>query len=99
MASVMNQSDDALFPDAPYRPREAPPPGPPTTSSGFVYRGNMHYQRKDFARAAADYTEALRLDPNNGEAHFKRGRVHFFNGEYEEALADFNALLALAVDD
>ncbi len=44
----------------------------PTSSAISVFRGNINLQRGDTTAAAASFREALRRDPNNGEA---RGRL------------------------
>jgi tetratricopeptide (TPR) repeat protein len=39
---------------------------------------------------------ALKDDPDNGAAHFWRGRLRAAKGEFDKALADFNATIRLA---
>ena len=40
-------------------------------------------------KAIADYTEAIRLDPNHVEAYFSRGLVWGAKDDYDKAIADF----------
>ena len=51
--------------------------------------------RGDYDRAIADYTEAIRLDPNNDIAYNKRGYAHYNKGDYDKAIADFTQAIKL----
>jgi lipoprotein NlpI len=70
-------------------------------------RAAAYHEQGDNDRAIADYTEAIRLDPESSVAHFARGLSYLFAGSVEKALADLdqasvhapeNAYLALWVD-
>jgi tetratricopeptide (TPR) repeat protein len=56
-------------------------------------------QREAFDRAIADYTQALRLDPNNAAAYRERGRTYSDNGEQDKAIADYNQAIKLNPND
>jgi Flp pilus assembly protein TadD len=43
----------------------------------------------EFGAAVADYTEAIRLSPNDSAAYHARGRVYEAKGEKAKAEADF----------
>ncbi|MCB9452559.1 MAG: tetratricopeptide repeat protein [Anaerolineaceae bacterium] len=43
----------------------------------------------------ADYTEAIRLNPNYAEAYSRRGGNHASKGEYEGAMRDYNEALRI----
>lgn len=49
----------------------------------------------DLDLALIDCNEALRLDPENAAAFDSRGLVHFKRGEFEAALRDYEAALAI----
>src|SRR5215471_15589508 len=38
-------------------------------SRAYIYRGNGRYNKGDFDRAIADYTEAIRLEPKDVHAY------------------------------
>jgi len=59
-------------------------------------RGNAYQEKKDFTRAIADYTAALRLDPSLALVYFNRGYAYKEQGEYDRALADCDKALQLA---
>jgi len=62
----------------------------PLTADEFINRANVFYEKGDYAKALADYTEALKLNTNQ---HFwvpyNRGILNFKLGKYNEAIADF----------
>jgi tetratricopeptide (TPR) repeat protein len=62
----------------------------------YVGRGNAYAAREDFAAAIADYTEALRVDPNNATAYRRRGEANRRLKQYEPAEADL--LKAISLD-
>ena len=55
-------------------------------------------QKKDYARAIADYTEAFRLDPDYAEALMRRGIVRRLNGGKAGGGADVFAAKKIVPD-
>lgn len=55
--------------------------------------GYVHQDMPDEALEA--YNRAIELAPTYAEAYFGRGSVHFFNGELDRAIADFEQSVAL----
>src|SRR6478609_6363351 len=51
-------------------------------------RGLGHYRRGEFAQAAADFTAALKLDPDNAVLYAHRGDACRLQCEYERAIGD-----------
>jgi tetratricopeptide (TPR) repeat protein len=55
---------------------------------------------KQYNRAIADYSEALRLRPASGADVYKlRGRAYYRNGDYKHAVADYDEQLKLDPKD
>ncbi|HJZ53969.1 MAG TPA: tetratricopeptide repeat protein [Gemmataceae bacterium] len=52
-----------------------------------------HRRRREFDRAIALYTDAIRADPRFGPAYSRRGQVRLAQGEIDAAVADFDAAL------
>jgi tetratricopeptide (TPR) repeat protein len=50
-------------------------------------------------RAIADYTQAIRLDPNNAVAHRERGVAYFDEGDQDRAKADYTQAIRLDPND
>ena len=60
----------------------------------YHYRGKIyHWHKEDYAKAVADYTDALRLDPYIRMVLYRRGRAYYALQKYEEAERDFTAAL------
>jgi tetratricopeptide (TPR) repeat protein len=51
--------------------------------------------RRDFTRAIADYTEAIRLDTSNAAAYASRALVHARQGAHDRVIADIDRALQL----
>src|SRR5260370_41282580 len=62
----------------------------------FLSRAKVYLQRKQFERALADLAEALRLNPQLGEAWMVRATVRVEMGDYRQALADVERRLQIA---
>jgi len=62
------------------------------SSVGFYYdlRGNVRVAERMFKDALADYTEALRLDSTDYDAHSGRAKVYYALKEYDKALIDLS---------
>jgi tetratricopeptide (TPR) repeat protein len=48
----------------------------------------VHYERGNWDAAVADYSAAIKLDPENGEAFNNRAWTHYRAGRPSQALAD-----------
>ena len=55
-------------------------------------------ERGEYEKAAADCTEAIRLDPGNVAAHYCRATVRHLGKLYDAALKDYAATVRLAPD-
>lgn len=62
-------------------------------------RGRVQHDLGNHARALADYTAALEIDPDNSYALFNRGLIHAVMGNQPRAIEDFNASLELRPDN
>jgi tetratricopeptide (TPR) repeat protein len=61
----------------------------------FLSRAKVYLQRKQFERALADLAEALRLNPQLGEAWMVRATVRVEMGDYRQALTDVERRLQI----
>jgi tetratricopeptide (TPR) repeat protein len=51
--------------------------------------------KKDYDRAIADHTQAIRINPNHANAYNNRGWAYYLKTEYPRARADWNRALQL----
>jgi tetratricopeptide (TPR) repeat protein len=61
----------------------------------FFLKGNQKYQDKDFQGAIADYTEAIRLNPNFVEAYNNRGLARDELKDFQGAINDYTQAIKI----
>jgi len=57
--------------------------------------GHKFFRKNNLAEALRAYDEAIRIQPNNPEAYFWRGRLFVSKGDMEKAASDFRRAVAL----
>ena len=65
------------------------------TAEEYFERGFTHYEEDDFQRAIADYTDAIRLNPQAADAYNNRGAARYGNGDLKGAIADYTDAIRL----
>jgi len=53
------------------------------------------FGRKEYDKAIADYTKAIRIDPKFASAYSNRGSAYGMKGEYDKAIADYTKAMEL----
>jgi putative GTP pyrophosphokinase len=61
----------------------------------YVHRGMAYFGKSLYESAEKDFTEALKLEPDNDKTHYYRGIVYSINENYTKALHDFNKSLTI----
>jgi lipoprotein NlpI len=59
-------------------------------------RGNGFFRGSDNNRALENYSEAIRLEPDNAQFYKTRADVYYDNDDYNRAIADYGAAIRLA---
>jgi tetratricopeptide (TPR) repeat protein len=60
--------------------------------------------KRDYDRAIADHTQAIKLDPDSyyyysrGNAYYQRGMTNNNKGDYDKAIADYEEALRIEPD-
>ncbi len=72
---------------------------PKEQATAHYKRGYVHYYRKNYSAALADFSRAIELQPNRGSNYHWRGRMHYQMQNYSAALADLNRAIALKPND
>jgi len=62
----------------------------PATAEEFFNRGKTYYDEDDYDKAIADYTQAIRLDPDYSRPYANRGNAYACKKDYDRAIADYN---------
>lgn len=67
----------------------------PNNARAYQARGLIWIHAEDYAAAAADFGEVIRLEPENVQAFVYRGTSRFWLGQYAGALTDFDRAITL----
>jgi tetratricopeptide (TPR) repeat protein len=60
-------------------------------------RAELYYKGADYSDALADFSEAIRLDPNLKSAYAGRGETYRQFGRHDEAVADYYKVLSFSL--
>ena len=69
------------------------------TAADYLSRGNAKFDAGDYDGAMEDYTQALRLKPDDALAFYNRGVTKAKLGDYRGAMEDYTQVLRLKPDD
>jgi tetratricopeptide (TPR) repeat protein len=69
----------------------------PNNAEAWYYRGSIYYDTDEYDKALPDLNEAKRLGVN--DAVEKLGYIHYYIGELDLAIQDFNAFVAYDPDN
>jgi len=72
----------------------------PTDAESYLKRGEDYSRIRDYDRAIADYTTAIKLKPDYAEAYNDRGFAYYLKTkpDYERAIADYTRAIDLRAD-
>lgn len=66
------------------------------SASEYLERGNRNYYAGHFEEAIADYTDSIRLDPQNANTYYNRGVIYQEEKQdYDRAIADYGEAIRL----
>ncbi|MBS0268524.1 MAG: tetratricopeptide repeat protein [Proteobacteria bacterium] len=67
-------------------------------STAYMNRAIAYAQRRENAKAIADFTASIRADSKNNFAYYNRGNVYLDMRKPRQAIADYSKALELAPD-
>ncbi len=67
----------------------------PKQAQSWFLRAQLYVTQRQHAKAAADYSEVIKLDPKSSSAWQARGEANFKLGKIAESIADFDKMLEL----
>ena len=67
--------------------------------AAYFQRALVREIMREFDKAAADYSDAIRLDPKNARAYVMRGQAYSHKHDFASAIADFEKAVELQPDD
>jgi len=68
------------------------------TSDDYFNRGLGHLDIGNNEDAIADFTNAIRIEPDYTEAYYKRGNGYLYLENYEDAIADYTRAIRIDPD-
>ncbi len=68
-------------------------------ASVYNHRGGLYAERKDWARAIADYNEAIRIVPDAPQCFYNRAHAYLAKGEFVQGRADLDSAYLLYEKD
>jgi tetratricopeptide (TPR) repeat protein len=69
-----------------------------TLSTAYMNRGIAHAQRKESAKALADFSASINANPANNFAYYDRGNVYLDLRKPRQAVADYSKAIELQSD-
>ncbi len=68
----------------------------PNFIKAYLGLGDAHVSLREYAKAVGDYGKAISMRPDKARlAYFKRGEINFLLGQLQQAMADFQASIAI----
>jgi tetratricopeptide (TPR) repeat protein len=82
-------------------PASSPSPAPNLAATNFeevISRADSELKDKQYDKAVADYSEAIRVKPDQAEASYHRGNAYDGLSQYDKAVADYTEAIRLKPD-
>jgi tetratricopeptide (TPR) repeat protein len=67
-------------------------------STAYMNRGIAHAERKETAKALADFSASVNADAKNNFAYYNRGNVYLDLGKLQQAVSDYSKAIEIASD-
>jgi tetratricopeptide (TPR) repeat protein len=74
---------------------EDPAEGELNRTAALAARGLAYFRQREYDRAIADYSEAIRINPDYSRAYMRRGSAYLAKREFAAAIADLDAAIRI----
>jgi tetratricopeptide (TPR) repeat protein len=71
----------------------------PLPNDALLGQGTTSFLKREYDQAILDFSEVLRIDPQQGTAYLMRGRARLAKKEYDRAIAYFYEVLRINPGD
>jgi tetratricopeptide (TPR) repeat protein len=65
----------------------------------YINRGLIYIYKNDYAKAIADFSSAIKLNPTDSSYYIKRGKAYFDKDQFGDAVADYTKAIELNPND
>ena len=65
------------------------------TKDEYIKQGVANFKSEKYDQAIKDFSQAIKLDPNNAEYYYKRGITYGNLNQHHKAIEDFNQAVRL----
>ena len=61
----------------------------------YYNRGIAYYEKREYDKAIAEFSEVIKRNPNHVDAYYNRGNAYWDKVDFDEAIADFSMAVKL----
>ena len=69
------------------------------TAEEYHNRGNEYMELEKYYEAIAEYSKAIKLNPDDADAYYNRGIAYRKLGNYKDAIVDYSSAIKINPDD
>ena len=71
----------------------------PNDAKSYCERGIAYYKKREYDKAIADYSEAIKLKPDYAEAYSNRAKAYLKKADFDRAIVDYTKAIELNPQD
>ena len=64
-------------------------------TESYYNRGMTNYEKGEYDKAIADFSEAIKREPDHADAYYNRGNAYCYEVDYDKAITDYTKAIAL----
>jgi tetratricopeptide (TPR) repeat protein len=67
----------------------------PNDAAAYDKRGIAYYNKWEYDKAIANYTQVISINPNNASTYYNRGTAYSASGDYDRAIEDYTQAISI----